>query len=200
VPRSLRGDIGRLILAALAGVILLAAYTSFRIWQQGDRDDRAVPVDAVVVLGAAEYNGVPSAVFKARITHAVELVLNGAADRLIVTGGRQPGDRFTEAGVARAFALANGVPADHILAETTGRDTLESLVNVAAVMRREGLHRALFVSDRTHMLRVLVFARELGIEAYGSPTASSPTDLEPWNRFFSTVREMGALAEHFFLR
>jgi len=199
VPRSLRGDIGRLLLATLVGVTLLAAYTTFRIWQQGDRDDRAVPVDAVVVLGAAQYDGVPSDVFRARITHAIELVLNGVADRLVVTGGRLPGDRFSEAGVARALALANGIPADHILAETTGRDTRSSLVNVAEVLRREGLHRALFVSDRTHMLRVLVIARELGIEAYGSPTASSPTDVDAWNRFYSTLRELGALGAHFFL-
>ena len=200
MPRSLRGDIGRLFLATLAGVALLAGYTTLRIWQQGDRDERGVPVDAVVVLGAAQYNGVPSAVFRARLSHAVELVLDGAASRLVVTGGRQLGDRFSEAGVARAYALQHGIPADRILSETTGHDTRSSLVNVAAVLRREGLHRALFVSDRTHMLRVLLIAGELGIEARGSPTASSPTDVSPLARIYATLRELAALGANFFLR
>jgi uncharacterized SAM-binding protein YcdF (DUF218 family) len=179
---------------------LLIGYAAFRVWQQGDRDDSGVPVDAVVVLGAAQYNGRPSAVFEARLDHAVRLVLDGAADTLVVTGGRQPGDRFSEAGVARTFALKRGIPAERILSENTGRDTRSSLENVAAVLEGAGLHSALFVSDRTHMLRVLVIARELGIEAYGSPTATSPTDSEPVSRLYASLREMAALGANFFLR
>jgi uncharacterized SAM-binding protein YcdF (DUF218 family) len=200
VPRSLKGDVGRLLLASVAGGALLAGYTTVRIWQQGDRDDRGVPVDVVVVLGAAEYNGVPSDVFRARLSHAVELVLDGAADRLLVTGGKQAGDRYSEAAVARTYAIQHGIPADHILSEKTGRDTRESLTNVAAVMQANGLTRALFVSDRTHMLRVMVIAGELGIEAHGSPTATSPTDTDPESRLYSTLRELAALGANFFLR
>jgi uncharacterized SAM-binding protein YcdF (DUF218 family) len=200
VPRSLRGDIGRLALAAVAAGALLTGYATFRIWQQGEVDERTAPVDVVVVLGAAQYDGVPSAVFRARLDHAVRLVLDGTADRLVVTGGRQPGDRFSEAGVARTFALKRGIPADRILSEATGQDTRSSLENVARVLQKAGLHRALFVSDRTHMLRVLLIARELGIEAHGSPTASSPTDTDPVSRLYATLRELAALGASFFLR
>ena len=200
MPRSLKSDLGRLSLAAVAFVTLLGGYTTFRIWQQGDLDDRGAPVDVVVVLGAAEYNGVPSDVFGARLSHAVQLVLDGAADRLLVTGGKQPGDRFTEAAVARTYAIQHGIPAAQILSEKTGRDTRESLSNVAAVMRKNGLQRALFVSDRTHMLRVLLIAGELGIEARGSPTTTSPTDTDPQSRLYSTLRELAAIGANFLLR
>ncbi|MGH2407531.1 MAG: YdcF family protein [Candidatus Limnocylindrales bacterium] len=200
MPRSLRGDLTRLLLAALALGTLLAGYTTFRIWQEGDRDDQGVPVDVVVVLGAAEYNGVPSDVFRARLSHAVQLVLDGAADHLLVTGGKQPGDRFTEAAVARAYAIEHGIPAAKILSEKTGRDTRESLTNAAAVMRSHGLTRALFVSDRTHMLRVMLIAEELGIDAHASPTTTSPTDIDPQSRLYSSLRELAAIGANFFVR
>ena len=198
MPRSLSGDLARLALSALLGLALLAGYTTFRIWQQGERDERAVPVDAVVVLGAAQYGGVPSPIFRARLDHAVELVLNGAAPWLVVTGGGQPGDRFSEAEAARAYAVEHGVSADRILAETTGRDTRESLANVAVLLRRNGLDRPLFVSDRTHMLRVLLVARDLGIAGRGSPTRTSPADLEPGPRLEATLHELAALGGYFF--
>ncbi len=157
-----------------------------------------MPVDAVVVLGAAQYGGVPSTVFRARLDHAVELVLNGAAPWLVVTGGGQPGDRFSEAEVARAYAVEHGVSADRILAETTGRDTRESLANVAVLLRGNGLDRPLFVSDRTHMLRVLIVAHDLGIAGHGSPTWTSPADLEPGPRLAATLHELAALGDYFF--
>ena len=198
MPRSLSRDLARLALSALLGLALLAGYTTFRIWQQGERDDRAVPVDAVVVLGAAQYGGVPSPVFRARLDHAVELVLNGAAPWLVVTGGGQPGARFSEAEAARAYAVEHGVSADRILAETTGRDTRESLANVAALLRRNGLDRPLFVSDRTHMLRVLIVARDLGIPGHGSPTRTGPADLDPGPRLEAMLHELAALGDYFF--
>ena len=198
MPRSLSRDLVRLALSALLGLALLAGYTTFRIWQQGERDERAVPVDAVVVLGAAQYGGVPSPVFRARLDHAVELVLNGAAPWLVVTGGRQAGDSLSEAETARAYAIAHGISADRILAETTGRDTRESLANVAVLLRRNGLDRPLFVSDRTHMLRVLIVARDLGITGHGSPTRTSPADLEPGPRLEATLHELAALGDYFF--
>ncbi len=173
-------------------------YATFRIWQQGDVEERGRPVDAVVVLGAAHYGTEPSAVFAARLDHAVELYLAGAAPVLIVTGGRgdAPGrsDTTSEADVARAYAERHGVPADAILAEDTGRDTVESLRNVAAVMEAHGLRSALFVSDRTHMLRVLRIASDLGVAAYGSPTPTSPSDRWFWPRVDATIHELGALA------
>ena len=194
MPRPLTAALVRLGLAGIVGVIALGGYTTFRIWQQGVTDERGRPVDAVVVLGAAHYGNEPSRVFAARIDHAVELWLQGVAPYLVVTGGRAPGDTTAEADVAQEYAEDRGVPADAILAERTGRDTAESLENVAAIMRARGLRSALFVSDRTHMLRVLRIAADLGIRAYGSPTATSPSDLDPTARAEATIHELGALA------
>ncbi len=193
MPRPLRASLLRLSLAGVAGVVLVVTYTTFRIWQQGQVDEAGRPVDAIVVLGAAHYGNVASPVFAARLDHAVELWLQGDAPWLIVTGGREPGDLLAEADVARNYAEDRGVPATAILAEETGRDTAESLRNVAAIMSAHGLRSALFVSDRTHMLRVLRVASDLGIAAYGSPTPTSPADADPSARLEATLHEIGAL-------
>jgi uncharacterized SAM-binding protein YcdF (DUF218 family) len=187
----------RLGLLAVVAAGAVVGYSAFRIWQQGQTDESGRPVDAIVVLGAAHYGDRPSAVFAARLDHAVSLWLQGAAPHLIVTGGRADGDTEAEADIARAYALARGVPETAILAETTGRDTAGSLANVADLMREHGLRSALFVSDRTHMLRVLRIAADRGIEAYGSPTTTSPTDHDLGARVDATLHELGALALYF---
>ncbi len=183
-------------IVAIAGAAAITAYTVFRINQQGARDDQR-PAGAIVVLGAAQYNGTPSGVFSARLDHAVALYLEGLAPYLVVTGGKLPGDRTTEAAVARAYALERGVPSDHILMEDQGRSTLESLRSVDAILRERGIRDAVFVSDRTHMLRVLRMASDLGITAYGSPTATSPSDATPDRRLAATIHELGALGLYF---
>jgi uncharacterized SAM-binding protein YcdF (DUF218 family) len=193
VPRTLTGDLARLGLACVVGAGALGAYTTLRILQQGDTDESGRPVDAIVVLGAAHYGEEPSAVFAARLDHAVALFLRGTAPILIVTGGRAEGDELAEADVARAYAVQRGVPDSAILAEDTGRDTVESMRNVATLMTAGHLGTALFVSDRTHMLRVLRIASDMGITAYGSPTGTSPSDRDPGARIPALVHEIGAL-------
>jgi uncharacterized SAM-binding protein YcdF (DUF218 family) len=194
VPRPLIGDLARLGLATAAGLVLVAAFTSYRIWAVGQRDESGQQVDAVVVLGAAQYDGRPSPIFEARLDHAVSLILNRTAPYLVVTGGRAPGDRLSEADVARQYAVDHGVPEESILAEGTGTDTLTSLRNVKEVFDRQGFRRGLFVSDRTHMLRVLLIADDLGMEAYGSPTRSSPVDRDPLATVDAVVHEVVGLA------
>ena len=186
----------RLVLAGLVAAVLVAAWTSYRIWDVGNRDDER-PVDAIVVLGAAQYNGRPSTILKARLDHAILLYHAGMAQYLVVTGGKANGDFTTEADSARAYALGHGVPASAILSEDRGRTTLESLRGAAAILQDHGLKAAIFVSDRTHMLRVLRIARDEGIEAYGSPTASSPTDSTFDDRLRATVHELGGLTLYF---
>ena len=198
VPRTLTGSLARLGLAAVVGAVGVTGYGAFRIWQQGQVDEGDRPADAVVVLGAAQYNGVPSPVFRARLDHALTIFRRGTTRYFVVTGGRAPGDHFSEAETARAYAIAHGVPADRILDEDTGRDTLESLTNVTAVFRKEGLSSAIFVSDRTHMLRVLRMAADLGLTAYGSPATDSPTDEDPSSVADAMVHELGGLALYFF--
>jgi len=192
-------DLGRLVAAACLVLLVLVGYATFRIWQQGERDERR-PAGAVVVLGAAQYDGHPSPVFAARLDHAVALFLTGDYRYLVVTGGGADGDQTTEAAVARAYALERGVPDERILVEDRGRTTLESLEGVATILRGHDLWDAVFVSDRTHMLRVLRMADDLGIVAWGSPTPSSPTDAIPSRRAAAYVHELGALAWYFVLR
>lgn len=186
----------RLALAGIVAAALATAWTGYRIWDAGMRDERR-PADAIVVLGAAQYNGRPSAILKARLDHAITLYEAGLAHHLVVTGGKAAGDLTTEAASARAYATSRGVPASAILAEDRGRTTLESLRGVAAVMRDHGLQSAVFVSDRSHMLRVLRIARDQGLIAWGSPATTSPNDssLADWLR--AGRHEVGGLAFYF---
>ncbi|HVN50769.1 MAG TPA: YdcF family protein, partial [Acidimicrobiales bacterium] len=124
----------RLGIGALAVVVLGVGATTFRIWQQGEQDEQR-PADAIVVLGAAQYDGRPSPVFEARLAHAVELYKAGVAPTFVVTGGRIPGDTTTEAAVARAYAIAHGVPPDAIIGEDEARNTLTSMRSVAALLK-----------------------------------------------------------------
>ncbi len=190
------GTAGRVVVAILVGVLALVAWTTFRIWDVGNHDD-ARSADAIVVLGAAQYNGKPSAVLKARLDHAIDLYSAGTAPWFVVTGGKAEGDRTTEAASARAYAIARGVPVQAILVEDKGRTTLESLQAVGSILRAEHLSTAVFVSDRTHMLRVLRIARDAGITPFGSPTATSPTDQTAGSRFEATIHELGGLALYF---
>ena len=192
----MRRDLIRLVAAMVAAATILGGYAAFRIWEQGDRDERR-HVDAIVVLGAAQYDGTPSPVFRARLEHAVALFREGYGDVLVVTGGKAEGDRTTEAAAARHYAVEHGVPPAAILVEDEGRTTLESLRTVGAMLRERRSASALFVSDRAHMLRVLRIARDEGLEAYGSPTTTSPTDVTFGERFEATTHELAALAVYF---
>jgi uncharacterized SAM-binding protein YcdF (DUF218 family) len=185
-------------LAFLVAFVGLTAYTTFRISQVGQQDGRR-HVDAIVVMGAAQYNGRPSGALAARLDHAIALYQDGYADYLFTTGGNLPGDITTEAETGRRYAMNRGVPESAILMENTGGSTLESLQNVKTVFDERGLHTALFVSDRSHMLRVLRMAQDLGIEAWASPTATSPDDLDPNLANKSLLHELGAMAQYLFL-
>jgi uncharacterized SAM-binding protein YcdF (DUF218 family) len=188
--------LARLIaIAALVGVTL-AGYAAYRIWDQGNRDEKR-PADAIVVMGAAQYDGRPSPLFAARLDHAIELFHAGLAPRLIVTGGKQEGDRTTEAASARSYAIGRDVPDSAILAEDHSRTTLQSIRGVAELMREHDLRTAVFVSDPSHMLRVLKMASDEGIVAYGSPTRTSPLERDPVRKADAIVHELGALAIYF---
>jgi uncharacterized SAM-binding protein YcdF (DUF218 family) len=189
-------DLLRVGVLAVIAVVLVAAYATFRVWAQGERDERR-PADAIVVLGAAQYDGRPSPLFAARLDHAVELYRAGIAPRLILTGGKASGDRTTEAASARDYAIRHGVPADAILMDERSRTTLESIRAVGGLLRDNDLHAAVFVSDRPHMLRVLRMAADDGITAHGSPTTTSPIEADPLKRADATVHELLALAQYF---
>ncbi|PTA84218.1 protein sanA-like protein, partial [Kosakonia sp. H7A] len=142
------------------------------IWV-GDRD-QAAPADVIIVLGAAAYDAKLSPVFEERIRHGLSLYYAGYAPKLIFTGGfGGTGARFSESQVAERYALRHGVPGKDVLIETVSRTTRQNLVEARALMQREGMRRAIIVSDPLHMARALRLCRELGIDALASSTPST---------------------------
>jgi uncharacterized SAM-binding protein YcdF (DUF218 family) len=127
-----------------------------------------------VVLGAAQYDGRPSPVFAARLDHAVTLHGEGWAERIVVTGGIVPGDRMSEATAGRRYLVDAGVPANEVIVQPEGRNTAGSMEAVAAWLVGEGLERVILVSDPFHLARLRLEARRLGLDAWTSPTPSSP--------------------------
>lgn len=182
--------------AALLALLALLAYAAYRIDAQGEIDERR-PADAIIVLGAAQFDGTPGGVFQARLEHAVALYHDNVARYLVVTGGKLPGDWTTEAAVARAWAIKNGVPPEAILAENEGRTTLESIEAVGAIFREHGFATGVFVSDRTHMLRVLRMASDQGMQAWGSPTTTSPTDIDSLRHRKALAHELAGLIAYY---
>lgn len=164
----IRWAIGLAVLLLIVWGTLAVAVAVF-----GSRDE-ARPADAIVVLGAAQYDGRPSPVLRARLDHALELYRRGTAARLIMTGGVGPGDTVSEAEVAKRYAEAEGVPATAILVERAGLSTDQSMTAVADLLRSNRLQSAILVSDPFHMLRLRMLAALHGIRAYSSPTRSSP--------------------------
>lgn len=143
-----------------------------QVWNAGRSADRE-PVDALIVLGAAQYDGRPSPQFQARLDHTLELWNLNLASYIVVTGGKQTGDRFTESQAARKFLMSKGVASDLIFEENTGTTTYESLLAVSQIATERNISRVLIVSDPFHVLRAKLIAEEVGLVAFTSPTRSS---------------------------
>jgi uncharacterized SAM-binding protein YcdF (DUF218 family) len=172
-------------IAIVVGLILLAFYlvTFIQVWRAADSDDRE-KTQAIIVLGAAQYDGRPTDVFKARLDHAAGLWHDGVAPTIVVTGGKQPGDRFTEAGAGADYLHDLGVPDEAILRETTGNSSWESLAASARFLQERGIHDVTLVSDPFHSLRIELIAEELGFDANTSPTRTSPiSGFDEWLRY-----------------
>lgn len=159
----------RVLLVIVVLVAWYPAWLAFRIWSQS-RSDEVHSADVIVVMGAAQYDGDPSPVFKARLDQAAYLYQEDLSDTVIVTGGKRPGDRFTEAHVAEDYLVQeHGIAEETILEEEEGNTTYESLARVRDIARSEGLDTALLVSDPMHSERVKRMALDLGFdEAYAS--------------------------------
>ncbi len=143
------------------------------------QQDQRQPVDAIVVLGAAQYNGRPSPVLRARLDHGLSLYREQQAPLVVVTGGVGRGDTTSEAQVGRRYLVAHGVPEHAVVAESEGRTTMASMNAVTGWLRARGLRRVLLVSDPFHMFRLRLEARRTALEAYTSPTESSPISDNP---------------------
>jgi uncharacterized SAM-binding protein YcdF (DUF218 family) len=151
-------------------VLLLMAYltvTFLQVWRASSEDD-VQRSDAIVVLGAAQYDGQPSPVLEGRLRHALSLYRRGIAPLIVVTGGRQAGDTFTEATAGYNWLRDRDVPDEAIRKEVQGRNTFESLAGTARFLTDEGLDEVMFVSDDYHALRVAGIAREVGLDPHVS--------------------------------
>jgi uncharacterized SAM-binding protein YcdF (DUF218 family) len=162
---------------ASVSVAIYFLVTLAQVWSTG-RDDSfatgARTADAIVVLGAAQYDGRPSPQLQARLDHALLLWKREAAAFIVVTGGKQANDRFTEAQAGREYLIANGVPAPAILVEPNGVSTFASL----AAVRRDlapAIGQVVLVSDPYHVLRARLVADELGFVVDVSATRSGVT-------------------------
>lgn len=158
--------------SVIGGLVAFLLYIIGSIWYYSTLDEKR-PVDAVIILGAAAWYKRPSPVFEERIRHGLWLYQNGYAQKLIMTGGKSLNAPYSEAYVARRFALKKQIPADDILIEETSRNTRENLVNAKQLMDAYHLKSSIIVSDPFHMKRAMAIAENLGIEAYSSPTPST---------------------------
>ncbi|MEZ5360961.1 MAG: YdcF family protein [Bryobacterales bacterium] len=179
----------RLILLAFLALLFAAGALGvvyFEVSRQANRDE-ARPADAIVVLGAAQYNGKPSPVLKARLDHALELYERKLANRIIATGGHGLGAKFSEGEVSRQYLSEHGVPAEFITVETTGQSTMQSVAAVGEIMDRMRLRSCIVVSDDYHMHRAKKMLEDAGLLVYGSPREAAPSD--EWTRRKRFLRE-----------
>jgi len=168
----------RLVVAVLVVVGLVVGYyliSLYQVWSTGNGDGTR-PVDAVVVMGAAQYDGDPSPVLAARLDHVVDLWAQGVASLIVVTGGKRPGDRFTEAEASANYLIERGVPTEAVVQEDDGATTSESLQGVSELLGERGLSNVLIVTDPYHSLRSRIIAEDLGLQAWVSPTPYSVVD------------------------
>jgi uncharacterized SAM-binding protein YcdF (DUF218 family) len=182
----------RVGVVVLLAAVLYYVVTFVQVWWAARHDDTR-PSEAIVVLGAAQFNGRPSAVFRARLDHAADLYRRRVAPTIVVTGGKQVGDQFTEATSGATYLHGKGVPDAAILRETTSRTSWESLAAAARVLQNRGEKKVVLVSDPFHSLRIRSIANELGLDAVTSPTRNSPiSGLDEWRRFLSEALRVAA--------
>lgn len=180
--RRKRSTTRRWVLRATLGllVVLAAAAVCWCRWVYVQIEyyanlDQAAPADAIVVFGAAEYDGRPSPVFRARLDHALVLYHEGIAP-LIITLGGAGGDAYSEGGVGEQYLMSQGVPESAIIAETESRNTEESARRVAVIARANGLHRLVIVSDGTHLFRIHAICAADGLNVLTSPRPRVPIE------------------------
>src|SRR5918992_1118734 len=174
----------------IAGLVLVVA-----IYRQA-RADQARPAQAIVVLGTAQYNGWPGPVFRARLDRALELWQAGYAPVVVVTGGKMPGDGYTEAEAAWAYLTDAGVPAEAILTENAASDTWESMQGIAALLQPLGIDEVVVVSDGFLLFRSRLMARDVGLRAGGPPAEMSPIRTGGGGELTYVVREAAAVVVH----
>jgi uncharacterized SAM-binding protein YcdF (DUF218 family) len=163
-----------IVVAAIAAILVVYVGVTFlQVWHASHEDDQR-PAQAIIVLGAAQFDGRPSAVLTARLDHVADLYHRGLAPLVVVTGGRQPGDRFTEAEASANYLATKGVPGNAIERETTSTNSFDELAAAARFLHERGVTDVLLVSDPFHAYRINAIAHAVGLNAHVSPTPTSP--------------------------
>jgi uncharacterized SAM-binding protein YcdF (DUF218 family) len=162
----------RVMAWVMVGLTLYVAVTFGQVWWTASHD-QARPAEAILVLGAAQYQGRPSRVFQSRLDHAAALYADGLAPVVVVTGGQQPGDVFSEAFTAYAYLQDQGVPDSALRLEIDGRTSYESIAASARFLQDEGISEVILVSDGWHLARSAAIARSVGMTPWVSPTPES---------------------------
>lgn len=181
------------LLVLLFFIALLSQWSIYRAIRLQATRDEARPANAIVVFGAAEYNGIPSPVFEGRLDHAFDLEERRLAPLLITTGGHGGDRQFTEAGVGRDYLVQKGAPADKILTDPRSETTLESVEAVTRLLRARGAKSCIAVSDGFHLYRIKMMFHAEGITAYASPVPNSSIESDPVERTLYSLREMIAV-------
>jgi uncharacterized SAM-binding protein YcdF (DUF218 family) len=180
--------IARLIPLAVAGALMLfLGITGIRIVHAAVETPRQ-KADAIIVFGAAEYAGRPSPVYKARLEHGLTLFRQGMAPVVITTGGSGQDPQFSEGGVGHDYLLRRGIPEQNLIAETQGSDTAQSADRVATIMRTNGMHSCIAVSDAYHVFRIRALLRRKGVAVELAPRPES-RPRSAWDRFSAVMRE-----------
>ena len=191
--------LGRLLVGVLIGSMLGVLAVAYAVWTVArDTDNRHA--DTIVVLGAAQYNGVPSKIFQWRLQHALNLWRDGYADTIVTVGGNRAGDEFTEASAGKKWLVEQGgVPSDQVVAVEKGSNTLSSAQALRPVFTEHGWSDALVVTDPPHTLRAKAMIAAQGITVYGSPTRAGPAVQSRSTQFGYIARETAALLYYGFI-
>src|SRR6266567_6922583 len=178
----------RLLVLAVVAVVSFLAITALQVVHTASLEE-IHPADAIVVFGAAEYSGRPSPVLRARLDHALDVFHRGVSPVVITTGGAAADPTFSEGGVGRDYLMRHGVPERSLIAETQGRDTAESAMRVAVIMRANRLHSCVAVSDAYHVFRIRKLLEHEGIApVYVAPRPDSRPH-SVWQRTVAVLRE-----------
>lgn len=191
-PRRRRFRVRWIFAVLVLSAILTPVLTWTSVWYTARQDDRPES-DAIVVMGASQYNGRPSAIFEARLTHALTLYNEGVAPAIVTVGGGLPGDNFTEGEAGRNWLVEQGVPPEHVVGVQEGSNSLDSLEAVAEGFDERHWTSAVIVSDPWHALRSKVIASDTGIDAATSPVRSGPAVHTRETQLWYITREAASL-------
>jgi uncharacterized SAM-binding protein YcdF (DUF218 family) len=179
-----------LISVLVLTALLVTGWSLYRDIRSQAARNEAAPAAAIVVFGAAQYDGQPSPVFRARLDHAFDLEEEGLAPLVITTGAGGGDPRFTEAGVGRDYHIQQGIAAEKILSDTASQNTYQSVQAVARLLAARNAHTCIAVSDGFHLYRIKLILAKRGVRTYASPAPASPIESDPWTRTFHSLREV----------